>query len=158
MLAMVISASDWAFDAKIIPLIVGSLAIFVASLSLITQIFFRHEEARARAGGGGKMHMDVTAQGAGLPNNVKLRRGAEFFGWLIGLMISMATIGLIPSIPLFVLLFMRLENREPWKLVLPQVVVVTLVVYFLFDQLLAVPWPPTLLGEFFPQMKFIPSV
>ena len=31
--------------------------------------------------------------------------------------------------------------------------------YFLFDQLLTVPWPPTLLGELFPALKeIVPSL
>jgi hypothetical protein len=35
--------------------------------------------------------------------------------------------------------------------------VVTLM-YVVFDQLLAIPWPPTLLGTLFPIFKVIPSV
>ncbi len=35
---------------------------------------------------------------------------------------------------------------------------VVLLIYVVFDQLLAIPWPPTLAGMFFPALKFIPSV
>ena len=31
-------------------------------------------------------------------------------------------------------------------------------IYVVFDQLLAIPWPPTLLGDWFPVLKMIPSV
>jgi hypothetical protein len=31
-------------------------------------------------------------------------------------------------------------------------------IYFVFDQVMSVPWPPTLLGTWFPALKFIPSV
>jgi hypothetical protein len=31
-------------------------------------------------------------------------------------------------------------------------------IYVVFDQLLAIPWPPTYLGEYFPFFKMIPSV
>jgi len=34
----------------------------------------------------------------------------------------MAVIGLIPTAPIFVIAYMRLENREPWSLVLPQAI------------------------------------
>jgi hypothetical protein len=117
----------------------------------------------------------------------------------------MALIGLIPTVPIFIVLFMRTEAREwmarmiavcfsfclrllglgvvarrlneqsigpfiraearkramtaePWKIVIPMAAVVVLLIYVVFDQLLAIPWPPTLLGSFFPILKVIPSV
>ena len=70
----------------------------------------------------------------------------------------MALIGLIPTVPIFITSFMRIEGREPWKIVIPMAFCVVLLIYVVFDQLLAIPWPPTLLGLFFPALKFIPSV
>ena len=37
-------------------------------------------------------------------------------------------------------------------------IIVMLLIYVVFDQLLTIPWPPTLLGTYFPQFKVIPSV
>jgi hypothetical protein len=67
-------------------------------------------------------------------------------------------IGLIPTSPIFVVAFMRVEGREPWKIVIPMAAVMVLLIYIVFDQLLAIPWPPTLAGTFFPALKIIPSV
>ena len=53
---------------------------------------------------------------------------------------------------------MRLEGKKPWKITLPMAFCVTLLVYSVFDQLLTIPWPPTLLGDIFPAAKMIPSV
>jgi hypothetical protein len=53
---------------------------------------------------------------------------------------------------------MRLEGREKWRIVIPMAVAVVLLIYVVFDQLLAIPWPPTLLGTFFPMLKAVPSV
>jgi hypothetical protein len=54
---------------------------------------------------------------------------------------------------------MRLEGREPWRLVWPQAISLTLFIYVVFDQLLAIPWPQTLLGLAFPALKaLIPSM
>jgi hypothetical protein len=37
--------------------------------------------------------------------------------------------------------------------------IMTLLIYGVFDQLLALPWPPTLLGQWLPVLKaYIPSV
>jgi hypothetical protein len=34
----------------------------------------------------------------------------------------------------------------------------TLLIWFVFDWLLVIPWPATVLGDFLPGLKFIPSV
>ena len=70
----------------------------------------------------------------------------------------MAVIGLIPTVLVFVVAYMRLENREPWKLVLPQALVLLAFFYFVFDQTLNMAWPETLLGTWFPALKVIPSL
>jgi hypothetical protein len=31
-------------------------------------------------------------------------------------------------------------------------------IYVVFDRLLSIPWPPTLLGTYVPALKFLPSV
>ena len=54
---------------------------------------------------------------------------------------------------------MRLDGSERWGLVLPQAICLTVFIYVVFDWLLAIPWPQTLLGTAFPALKaFIPSV
>jgi hypothetical protein len=70
----------------------------------------------------------------------------------------MAVIGLIPTAGLFVLFFMRYENKEPWPLVITYALVLVGSVSFVFDYIMSLPWPPTLLGAWFPQLKFIPSI
>ena len=106
-----------------------------------------------------KIHMDIKSNVAHLPWQKLLLRGSIFFGWMVAFLISMATIGIIPTVPLFILLFMRLEGREPWRIVLPMAVVMCAFIYVLFDQLLAIPWPPTVLGDLLPVLRgVIPSV
>jgi hypothetical protein len=73
-------------------------------------------------------------------------------------MLLMWIIGLIPAVPIFIISYMRLEGREKWRIVIPMAACVVALIYVVFDQLLAIPWPPTLLGTFFPILKVIPSV
>jgi hypothetical protein len=78
---------------------------------------------------------------------------------MVGFLMSMALIGLIPTVPLFVIAFMRVEGREPWRIVLPLAAIMCVFIYVLFDQLLAIPWPPSVLGDFVPSLKgVVPSV
>ncbi len=223
--AVMLSQSfDWAFAARIVPTIVGVGAILFCSLSLINDIFGLHERdgavaAAAAAGGTAagdaagiaeeprrpqKIHMDIVSKTSHLPGAIVLIRGLAFFGWMLSFMAVMAIIGLIPTVPIFIICYMRTEAREwmakfiaavfvgalrlvgmkssaeklrdllaqhirissdkrkefpePWVIVLPMTAVVVVLIYVVFDQLLAIPWPPTLLGTLFPVLKVIPSV
>jgi hypothetical protein len=224
--AVMLSQSfDWAFAARIVPTIVGVGAILFCSLSLINDIFGLHEREGAVAAGGAaaggtaaagatepadeprrpqKIHMDIVSKTSHLPGAIVLIRGLAFFGWMVSFMAVMAVIGLIPTVPIFIICYMRTEAREwmakfiaalfvgglrvmglkssaqklrallaeyirvaadkrkeapePWVIVLPMTAVVVVLIYVVFDQLLAIPWPPTLLGTLFPVLKAIPSV
>ncbi len=163
-IVMLSQSLDWAFAARIVPTIVGIGAILFCALGLANDVFGVHERngdaAAAVAGGGGpkKIHMDIVSKTSHLPGLTVLGRGFQFFGWMAGFMLLMWIIGLIPAVPVFIMSYMRLEGREKWKLVIPMVVAVVALIYVVFDQLLAIPWPPTLLGAFFPVLKAIPSV
>src|SRR3984885_3145137 len=159
-IAMLAASLDWSFAARIIPTIVGTGAILFCSLSLINDVFGLHE----RNGGGAlaaksqKIHMDIASKTAHLPTKTILTRGFLFFGWMAGFAACMALIGFIPPVPVFIAAFMRVEGREPWKIVIPMAASVVLLIYVVFDQLLAIPWPPTLAGMLFPVLHAIPSV
>jgi hypothetical protein len=174
---MLSQSLDWAFAARIVPTIVGFGAILFCGLSLANDVFGVHERigapaaavagaapAQAAAGSGGdakpskKIHMDIASKTAHLPGATVLSRGFMFFGWMAGFMLLMWMIGLIPAVPIFIVSYMRLEGCEKWRIVIPMAVAVVLLIYVVFDQLLAIPWPPTLLGTFFPMLKAVPSV
>jgi len=163
--AMLSEATEWNPLARIIPLIVGSGAMLFCLLALINDVFKRGGGKRetldeiARAQVVQKIHMDIKSNVGHIPRHKLLFRGAIFFGWMIGFLVSMALIGIIPTVPLFIMLFMRLEGREPWRIVIPMAVVMCGFIYVLFDQLLAIPWPPTVLGDFVPALRgVVPSV
>jgi hypothetical protein len=162
---MMHQAVGWSLYAKIVPLIIGSAAILFCALALANEVFKQPADAPAEleakviAGVSHKIHMDIVSNVAHLPAKTILLRGVLFFGWMAAFLASMALIGLIPTIPIFIIAFMRLEGGEQWRIVVPMAVVMTLFVYGLFDQLLSIPWPGSLLGEFFPMLKdYLPSV
>jgi putative tricarboxylic transport membrane protein len=160
--AMMAQSFDWAFAARIVPSIVGTGALLFCSLSLLNDVFGLHEREGAAAPAGElgtkKIHMDIASKTSHLPGKVILTRGFLFFGWMAGFAGCMAIIGLIPTVPIFIISFMRIEGREPWKIVIPMTIAVMLLIYIVFDQLLAIPWPPTVLGTYFPIFHAIPSV
>jgi TctA family transporter len=155
----------WPLEAKIVPTIVGIGAIIACSLSLANDVLgVRHaaggdglaEEARAAVSQ--KIHMDIASKTGHLPGYVILIRGFVFFGWMVAFLGSMALVGLIPTVPIFVIAYMRLEGPERWRHAVLMAAVMTALIYGVFDQLLSIPWPSTLLGTWFPALKVIPSV
>jgi hypothetical protein len=164
-ITMMSQALTWNFYAKIIPMIVGSGAILFCSLSLLTDIFKSETikaaslEAAAKGEVEQKIHMDIGTNLNDMSNKEIILRGAIFFGWMLSFLGSMALIGLIPTVPIFIICFMRVEAREPWKIVLPMAAFMCIFIYALFDQLLTIPWPGSFLGDFIPWFKeHIPSM
>jgi TctA family transporter len=162
-LVMIAETGAWEEEAKIAPLLVAWFALGCALVSLFNQVFRTAAISRAaKEAGGGEtprsIHMDLVADDSWLTTGLIVRRAAIFFGWLVAFMASMATIGILPTSFLFVVTYMRVENREPWRLTLAMAVGIMLFVYVVFDRMLTIPWPPTLLGDLIPLLKFIPTV
>ena len=162
---MVAVAIPWHFSAKLVPLVVGAIALTVLAMSLFNEMC-RKPTAAVSAGLAGeaqheveeKIHMDLTSDTDHLPLRTIVTRAARFFGYLIAFMACMALIGLIPTVAVFVVFFMRVEGQERWTLVIPYAVVLLFGIWVAFDQFMAVPWPPSLLGQWIPALKVIPSV
>src|SRR3954469_6702805 len=169
--AMFVSALPWAFAAKLVPMIVGTIALLVAGISLFNELC---RKPTAAVGGSlidqaqaeveqtihadEKIHMDLESDTGHLPLRTIVTRSARFYGYLLAFMASMALIGLIPTAVVFIVVFMRLEGPERWKLIIPYVIVLILGIYIAFDWFMAIPWPPSLLGQLVPAAKIIPSV
>ncbi len=166
--AMLLQALPWPLFAKIIPLIVGSGAILFCSLSLLNDIYHTRDPqpaAGALAGGSEKvnkakqkLHMDIMSNVSHLPLRMLITRAAGFLGWLLAFLTGMALIGFIPTVPIFIIALMRIEGPEKWRIVLPMAILMTIFVYVLFDSILHMPWPASVIGDFIPQLKAIPSV
>src|SRR4029077_8278190 len=100
MIALVGSATSmalrWDFSAKIVPLVVGTVALSAAALSLFNEMC-RRPAAVATEGMaehaqhevGEKIHMDLTSDTGHLPVREIIQRAGLFFGYLIGFMAVM---------------------------------------------------------------------
>lgn len=169
--AMVAMALRWDFSAKIVPLVVGTVALIAAGTSLFNDMCRKPEEDHGSIADqtiheveeqlgqtDQKMHMDLTSDTAHLPTSLIIQRAARFFGYLLVFMGVMAFIGLIPTVCVFVVVFMRYENKERWTLILPYAIILVVSITFVFEHIMHIPWPPTFFGAWFPALKMIPSV
>jgi hypothetical protein len=160
---MLYQSLGWSFEAREIATIVGTGAVLFCTLSLANDIFKRSVEdggldEKAKAAVSQKIHMDIASKTSHLSGDIILIRGFIFFGWMLGFLCSMALIGLIPTVPVFIIAYMRLEGGEKYRHAITMAVIMLTLIYVVFDQLLAIPWPPTYLGDWFPVLKMIPSV
>ena len=141
----------------------------IIGLSLLNQTFRRPQTAEAVPEGevapesgmdsNARIHMDLESDTSHLPVKTIVLRATLFFGYLLSFMGSTYLIGLIPTLFFFVIAFMRIEMRERWTLVLPYAVGMVTFVIIVFDRIMAIPWPQTLLGQLIPALKgLIPSV
>ena len=169
--AMVLMALRWDFSAKIVPLVVGTVALIAAGTSLFNDMCRKpeadmggiadqaiHEVEEKLGQSDQKMHMDLTSDTAHLPTSLIIKRAARFFGYLLVFMGVMAFIGLIPTVGVFVVFFMRYENKERWKLIITYAIILVISITFVFEHIMHIPWPPTFFGQWFPALKMIPSV
>ncbi|HEY1607748.1 MAG TPA: tripartite tricarboxylate transporter permease [Paraburkholderia sp.] len=141
---MLATSQSWTLMARIGPTVVAGILVAAGTLSLAYKVFF--VPAGAATAGAGGVHMDVSSDhDEKLPNKVVLLRAARFFGWFVAFLVCMSLIGMIPTVPIMIVAFMRVEGRESWKLSLIIAACVTALIYGVFDQLIHIPWPSSLL-------------
>ena len=162
---MLLQAWPWEVNSKIIPMIVGSGAMIFATLTLVNEVFKQPTLVPIpsiadpkKDIGSEKRHMDITSNLGHLSGGTIVLRGGGFFLWIAAFMVSMGVIGWIPTVPVFIIAFMRIEGREPWRITIILAVAMTALTYGVFDQLLSIPWLPSWLGSTYPALKIIPSV
>jgi TctA family transporter len=160
---MVTEALEYNFTAQLVPVSVGIFAIVVAGLSFVNHTF-RHaqletgETAQYREKTMRSLHMDLTVE-AGMERAVLIRRALAYLGWILAFFACILLIGMLPTVVVFVIAYMRLEGPESWRLSVMSAVGLVLFTYVVFDQLLALPWPMSLLGDMYPALRqIIPSV
>lgn len=143
---MLVSAQAWSFMSKIGPTVVAGALLMAGGASFAYKLFF--VPAKAKNIGDAAIHMDLGNEGVeALPKKVVLIRGIRFFGWLVAFLACTSVIGLLPTVPLLVVAYMRLEGRESWRLSLIMATCLTAFLYGVFDQIVHISWPENLLGN-----------
>jgi len=149
--AAMISSTEWPHDAKLVPLTACSMALVAAVLNLVNELFGPQQTVAAHADSG--MKVSAYVPDLGIADDIVRRRATVFFVWMAAFIALVALIGFIPAIAVFVCAYMRFGFGEPWPTALGFAAATTLVCYVVFHWALAVAWPPSLLGELFPNLR-----
>jgi len=150
-------ATRWRLNAKLVPLIVGGMSLFILVVSFLDFTFRRPSDRKS--GEAARGTMDTRVADVGLDARTVARRATAFLAWLIAYLALTGVVGMLPATFAFIVLYMWIEGRERWGLILGSAVGLTLACYFLFDRLLHLAWPRALPRVLFPEMsEFIPSL
>ena len=114
---MVWQAWSWPFDARIGPLSVGIFVLSVGAISFAAALASRARPntGQGGAGQGEAGHMDTPLAANGLTGGMTARRAALFGAYLMGFLGAIAVIGMIPTVAVFTVVYMRLEGCESWR-------------------------------------------
>lgn len=159
---MMFYAAGWRFNAKLVPLIVGGVSLLVLAASFLDFTFRASpgpDSGGVAAAQARRAPMDLGASDGGLDRRTVAIRASAFLAWLFAYLALTGLIGMLPATFAFIVLYMWIEGRERWGLMLGSAAGVTLFCYIVFDRVLHLAWPRTLLRALFPDMgEFVPSL
>tara|TARA_B110000503_G_scaffold123536_1_gene189231 strand:+ start:1537 stop:3546 length:2010 start_codon:yes stop_codon:yes gene_type:complete len=85
--------------------------------------------------------------------NEPLLQAARQLAWLLGLVIGVKLIGMLPSITIFTSFYMVIEGRTSPKTTAMIITPFIVALYCLFQTVLHVPWPGSVLGDQIPELR-----
>jgi hypothetical protein len=124
----VIAATAWPWKAALFPLVIGIPLFCLAAVEALWGLFGGESEGEAR-----EFQLSIGEETA--------RRTAVAVGWILAFFAAIVLLGFPIAVPLFVLLYLKLQGREGWVLSVVMTLAVWGVFYGLFDQLLHLPFP-----------------
>ncbi|HMA51462.1 MAG TPA: tripartite tricarboxylate transporter permease [Magnetospirillaceae bacterium] len=136
--AALATSAGWPAAERVVPRAACAVALTAALLNLVTELFGTAGQERP-SGAESSRIVGIRALGV--------------LAWLAGLIAGVALIGFIPAAMLFVLICMTLGFGESMRKALLCAGGIGMFFWAVFDRTLAVPWPPSLLGDYFPALR-----
>jgi hypothetical protein len=149
----------WGTDqARLVPTLVMYFVIGAVAVSTLHYVFAAEQVAGAHPTRDA-LRVDLDADFGELTFATVARRALAAGGWIVALLAMIWLIGMLPAVFVFILAYMRIEGREPWWLTVTVSAAMTVACYVLFDQLLRIVWPQTVLGHAVPALRaLVPSL
>jgi hypothetical protein len=141
----VATAWQWPFATGLFPLTIGIPVLVVALGQLVKDIVVSQ---------GGTDGNDKPAQRIrdiavdhSIPTNLVVERAGSFFLCALGFFATILLVGFKIAVPIFMAVYLRLFSKAGWVLTLILTGLMTALVLGVFDEILNVPWPDSLLGD-----------
>lgn len=152
-------SSGWRYEARFVPQVVGWSALAVTIVSLLNHTF-RSASVSGKPSGIrervlAQAKMDIATDETGTTDTALVRRRIlQFAGWILAFIGLTFLVGMLPTIFLFTAAFMLFEGERA-SLSIGVSAALAVFCWFVFDDLLALPWPDSLLGDLAPGLKDI---
>ncbi len=143
------SASGWRLSARLMPQTAAAAGLIVIACAGIVAMVARRRGQPRQVGAS----FERAGSGAELSATTVYSRLAVELLWLLGFLAAVWFVGLMPSMGLYMFLYMATAGRTRWSTALIITVSLWIGFYFLFAKLLHVPWPPSVLGDTFPDLR-----
>lgn len=144
-----LTAMDWRFAAKLMPQTVSIAALaFILCMGLATFLKIRNGVPITAV----KRNPNSDALAA-MPEREAYRRVGIMALYPLAILGGTMTIGLLPTLFIYMPVFMRIEGKLSWRRALMISIPLWIAMFILFGRLLNVPWPESLLGNTFPMLR-----
>ena len=158
---MVIIAWDYPPKSRFLPLVIGIPGFLLALAQLVTDMLVPHQPKKKKIKDSGsvfqnfqatlsrrlnrKVDLDIAREKLTVvvkdrsdQSASQLQRELALFGYFIGFVAGVILFGFWLSVPVFLIVFLRLHERDNWMFVLSLTIAAWLVIYMIFDQLLEI--------------------
>jgi hypothetical protein len=151
--AAIITSSEWALAARLMPQTVSAVGLLVVTCAGIGVY------VRRRAGETIIQPREVSDLSPldALEDRQLYARMGVMLAWVLSILVGTVLIGLLPMLFVFMVGFMRVEGNQSWFRTLAIALGMWVSMFILFDQLLVMPWPQSYLGDFFPELRSMVS-
>jgi len=144
------SATGWRFSARLMPQTAAAAGLVVIACAGVTVMLAK---LRGKPIPVTKSAYAVTGASDELAETTAYARFLVEASWLIGLLVGVLLIGLMHAMGLYMFLYMSTAGRTSSPLALATTISLWVGFYVLFVKLLHVPWPPSFLGDAFPELR-----
>ncbi|MBW6422278.1 tripartite tricarboxylate transporter permease [Rhizobium sp. XQZ8] len=147
------TSTEWALAARLMPQTVSAVGLIVVICSGIG--VYMRKRAGETIVKPRKAHMADVLEA--MPDRELYPRMGIMFAWVLGVFVGSELIGLLPTLFIYMVAYMRFEGKQPWLRTLVIAICIWASMFILFDKLLNMPWPQSYLGDAFPALRTMVS-
>lgn len=128
-IGIVLWARDYGAGPRLMPTIVGALTAALCGLDILSRL-------ETRLGAALRTALGADFRNREMSHDPPLREELILIGWMVGFILLMLGVGILPTVPLFIAAYMRLQGRQSWIRAAVSALVVFGFVYLVFEGLL----------------------
>jgi hypothetical protein len=137
----IVLATGWPRRMSLFPLTIGVALFAFSAVEFILSLLTDERDVD-------RVRVDFELS-AGLEEGARSRQTITVFAWIIGFFVMIVLFGFLVSVPVFVLLCMRILGGEPWWSSVAVAFSSWAFVYIVFDRLLHIPFPQPWIAPLF---------